>query len=211
MSCNSFATVAAAFIPLTPPFGGVPQAGCGIPGIIGRAARSPILPCAGLGLSCRSHYCLRGGLLPRLFTLTSRRRRFCFCDTFRPYGMSPVQPALSRGIPPCGVRTFLSKLPKELQAKAFAREPVKRSRYARMQPHASQTAHAILSSLKYGGCQMSLPAKFANALSTAHITGARTPFARSCRKKSAWWAHFSNRPHRCPKRGYGSRNTHDFE
>jgi hypothetical protein len=58
---------------------------CGIPVAIGRAAQPPILPCTGRGLSCRRHCWRRGGLLPHLFTLTSRlpARRFVFCDTFR--------------------------------------------------------------------------------------------------------------------------------
>ena len=59
--------------------------GCGIPVAIGRAAQPPILPCTGRGLSCRRHCCRRGGLLPHLFTLTSRlpARRYLLCDTFR--------------------------------------------------------------------------------------------------------------------------------
>ena len=64
------------------------EVGCDIPGIEERAARSPILPCTGLGLSCLLCYLRSGELLPPLFTLTlrnlkDRSGRFIFCDTIR--------------------------------------------------------------------------------------------------------------------------------
>jgi len=36
-----------------------------------------------------------------------RAGRFVFCGTFRHHGLTPAVPPLSRGISPCGVRTFL--------------------------------------------------------------------------------------------------------
>ena len=38
-------------------------------------------------------------------------KRFAFCDTFRRKELSFSAPPLSRGVPPCGVRTFLSGVP----------------------------------------------------------------------------------------------------
>ncbi len=46
------------------------EAKCGIPAAVGRAAQPPILPCTGLGFSCRRDCSRRGGLLPHLFTMT---------------------------------------------------------------------------------------------------------------------------------------------
>ena len=83
------------------------RGGCGIPAAKGRAVQPPILPCTGLGFSCRRCCLRRGGLLPHLFTLTARSellvlvtvigsplsllpftftqtaQQFVFCDTVR--------------------------------------------------------------------------------------------------------------------------------
>ena len=81
--------------------------GCDIPEAIERAAPPPILSCTGLGLHCP------GGLL---------RRRWALAPPFHPYrlrgGLFSValsvrvpcetRPALSGGVLPWGVRTFLS-------------------------------------------------------------------------------------------------------
>lgn len=101
---------AAAFIPLNRVPAAPALRRCGIPASIGRAARSPILPCTGLGLSCLPRRLGSGELLPRLFTLTDAfpRRRSVFCDTVRQRALR-APPPLSRGILPCGVRTFLSR------------------------------------------------------------------------------------------------------
>ncbi len=97
-------------------------------------ASLPIWSCSVWGLPCRSHYCLRGALLPHLFTLTGLAvqayalraslpgapgpslsgtgedpaRRYVFCGTGRPRALKPVSRTLS-GTLPCGVRTFLSR------------------------------------------------------------------------------------------------------
>ena len=62
---------------------------CGIPVTIGRAAQSPILPCTRRGFSCRRRRRRRGGLLPHLFTLTTRLPawRYFFCDTVRRHAL----------------------------------------------------------------------------------------------------------------------------
>jgi hypothetical protein len=65
----------------------------------------PIWPCSNRGLPCRKHYCLRGELLPRRFTLTGKsRRRFVFCGTVH-HHLHGVQ-VLPGGLP-SGARTFL--------------------------------------------------------------------------------------------------------
>ena len=87
---------------------------CDIPGIIGRAARSPILPCTGLGLSCLLRYLRSGELLPPHFTLTSGKPKLAqggiFSATLSVTSSCPNAPPLSQGILPYGVRTFLSIL-----------------------------------------------------------------------------------------------------
>jgi len=62
----------------------------------------PIWSCSEWGLPCLRHHCQSGELLPHLFTLTPRRRRYVFCGTFRrvsPPGCypasCPVEPGLS--------------------------------------------------------------------------------------------------------------------
>ena len=70
--------------------------------------RLPTRPCSGWGLPCHPRYRGRGGLLPRRFTLTSRRPRrrveaVCFLWHFprgHPHRALP-------GTLPCGARTFL--------------------------------------------------------------------------------------------------------
>ena len=85
------------------------EARCGIPGIVGRAARFPILPCTGLGFSCLRRYLRSGELLPHLFTLTSRQARGGFFSVTLSVTTSCLAaPPFSRGILPDGVRTFLS-------------------------------------------------------------------------------------------------------
>ena len=78
------------------------------------APRFPIWSCTGWGFPCRSAYARRGGLLPHLFTLTPVARGGIFSValsvgkshdlTSRVY---PGRMTELRGIPPCGVRTFL--------------------------------------------------------------------------------------------------------
>ena len=78
------------------------------------APRFPIWSCTGWGFPCRSAYARRGGLLPHLFTLTPVARGGIFSValsvgksrdlTSRVY---PGRMTGLRGIPPCGVRTFL--------------------------------------------------------------------------------------------------------
>ncbi len=98
-----------AFIYLSRRGGISAEAECGIPGIIGRAARSPILPCTGMGLSCLLCYLRSGELLPPLFTLTLRQAQGgIFSVTLSVPTGYPAGPPLSRGILPYGVRTFLS-------------------------------------------------------------------------------------------------------
>ena len=82
---------------------------CGIPGIIGRVARSPILPCTGMGLSCL-HCCLWSGrLLPYLFTLTLQLvQGGLFSVTLAVKSSLLALPLFSQGFLPCDVRTFLS-------------------------------------------------------------------------------------------------------
>jgi hypothetical protein len=83
----------------------------------GQATLTSCLSCTARGLSCPLALARGGGLLPRRFTLasstavrSSRRKmeRFIFCDTFRRKELSFSAPPLSQGMPPCGVRTFLS-------------------------------------------------------------------------------------------------------
>jgi hypothetical protein len=70
----------------------------------------PIWSCSVWGLPCPLHCWSGGALLPHLFTLTPRirrwARRFVFCGTFRRLALMPVSRTLS-GTPLCGVRTFL--------------------------------------------------------------------------------------------------------
>jgi len=88
-------------------------------------ASLPIWSCSVWGLPCRSHYWMRGALLPHLFTLTWIRcprslafgdrggtisRRYAFCGTSRPRAFTPASRTLS-GTLPCGVRTFLPRTP----------------------------------------------------------------------------------------------------
>src|SRR5688572_8746853 len=68
-------------------------------------------PCSGWGLPCRNRCRLRGGLLPRRFTLTCvgvPARAVCFLWHF-PRGLP--HRALP-GILPCGARTFLPPAPR---------------------------------------------------------------------------------------------------
>ena len=98
--------------PFIYPASGIPaEARCGIPEIIRRAARSPILPCTRLGLSCLHCYRWSGELLPPLFTLTPRQARGgLFSVTLSVTQGFPCAPLLSQGVLPYGVRTFLSFL-----------------------------------------------------------------------------------------------------
>ena len=87
----------------------------------GRRPVPPVLSCTAQGLSCPFAFAQGGGLLPRLFTLTSlitarserssepeMMKRSIFCDTCRRKELSFSAPLLSQGVLPCGVRTFLS-------------------------------------------------------------------------------------------------------
>ena len=52
--------------------------------------------------------------LPRLSAKScGKSKRFVFCDTFRRKELSFSAPPLSQGVPPCGVRTFLSGIAAE--------------------------------------------------------------------------------------------------
>src|SRR5580700_5969188 len=81
-----------------------------LPGEPGRSL--PIWSCSVWGLPCPLHYCRGGALLPHLFTLTSRirryTRRYVLCGTSRQPGLNPASRTLS-GTLPCGVRTFLPR------------------------------------------------------------------------------------------------------
>ena len=64
-----------------------------------RAARSPILPCTGMGLSSLHRYLWSGELLPPLFTLTSGKpEAVIFCDTIR-HGRFPCRAPVFTGNP----------------------------------------------------------------------------------------------------------------
>ncbi|MFT5622695.1 MAG: hypothetical protein ACI9FZ_000619 [Bacteroidia bacterium] len=64
-----------------------------------RAARFPILPCTGMGLSSLHCYLWSGELLPPLFTLTSGKpEAVIFCDTIRHARLPSRAPAFT-GIP----------------------------------------------------------------------------------------------------------------
>jgi hypothetical protein len=97
---------------------------------MGRAVQPPILPCTGLGFSCRRPCgAARWALTPPFHYHPPKLQRsegglLVFCDTFRPAGIDPTSPDLSGGVSvrrtdtarqlfsagilPCGVRTFLS-------------------------------------------------------------------------------------------------------
>lgn len=104
----------------------------------GQAIRPPVLSCTAGGLSCAGdcspgrwaltppfHPCPVGERfrpermgLPRIIRPVpdSPSRRSVLCDTFRRRRVSPPAPPLSQGLPPFGVRTFLSGLLAETQA-----------------------------------------------------------------------------------------------
>ncbi|MCU1284890.1 MAG: hypothetical protein JWO13_1240 [Acidobacteriales bacterium] len=70
----------------------------------------PIWSCSVWGLPCHMHYCMRGALLPHLFTLTEvfPLWRYILCGTFRKSALKPTPRTLS-GTLLCGVRTFLPR------------------------------------------------------------------------------------------------------
>lgn len=92
-----FRASAVAFIPLNRVSAIPALRRCDIPASIGRAARSPILSCTGLGLSCLLRRRRSGELLPRLFTLTDAfpRRRSVFCDTVRQRALRHAAPVFT--------------------------------------------------------------------------------------------------------------------
>ena len=71
----------------------------------------PVLSCTAWGFSCPPACAGGGGLLPRLFTLTSKLASggglFSVTLSVGP-GFRPCLPRVLRGMLPCGVRTFLS-------------------------------------------------------------------------------------------------------
>lgn len=79
-----------------------PAARCGIPAAVGRAAQPPILPCTGLGFSCRPPRGeTRRALTPpfhydRAQAFRHHARLLVFCDTVRHRGMWPAMPRLER-------------------------------------------------------------------------------------------------------------------
>lgn len=83
-------------------------------GLATRRAVSSVLSCTAQGLSCAGDHSPAGGLLPRLFTLTSHHRsdegRYVLCDTFHDRSLALPASTLARGTLPYGVRTFLSAL-----------------------------------------------------------------------------------------------------
>jgi len=75
-----------------------------------RRAVSSVLSCTAWGLSCLLPYSRSGELLPRLFTLARRIAPHggMFSVTLSVTGaLRPQPPRLTRGMLPCGVRTFL--------------------------------------------------------------------------------------------------------
>lgn len=77
----------------------------------GRLPVPPVLSCTAQGLSCPLARARGGGLLPRLFNLTSRQAAGgMFSVTLSvAAGLGHAAPPLSRGTLPCGVRTFLPR------------------------------------------------------------------------------------------------------
>ena len=93
----------------------------------------PYSPCTGLGLSCLFGCPPSGGLLLPLFTLIPRSRDGLFSATLSVAAGFPATPFFSKGILPCGVRTFLS-LARTNQARK--RMPVlQRSAFKKAFPH----------------------------------------------------------------------------
>ena len=85
-----------------------PSASCDLPeGARRAAAIPPIWFCTGWGLPCLLRYRRSGELLPRLFTLTCRNRRFFSVALSRSHLLRTLSGTL-----PCGVRTFLTCLNK---------------------------------------------------------------------------------------------------
>ena len=137
---------------------------CDIPGIIGRAARSPILPCTELGLSCLLCYLRSGELLPPHFTLTHaeprlRIRRYIFCDTIRHAGLPRSAPAFT-GNPALRCPDFPLNL-------TIKRTPALRNR----PPHAGGRIHPAQAGNRYlntvpaaglGDAILKFPCVFAN-------------------------------------------------
>ena len=79
-----------------------------LPGGLAAGRRpSPCLSCIAWGLPCPRRYLRGGGLLPHLFTLTLAGGLFSVALSVFP--ALPENPPLSRGTPPCDVRTFLYK------------------------------------------------------------------------------------------------------
>ena len=77
----------------------------------GRATRSPILPCTGLGLSCLHCYLRSGGLLPPLFTLTpGEPGAVCFLRHFPSRPVSRTRPRFHGESCP-GVSGLSSRVP----------------------------------------------------------------------------------------------------
>jgi len=70
---------------------------------------SPLIrPCSNRGLPCRTCCQMRGGLLPRRFTLTGNRPP-AVCSLWHfPSLQRSAQPLA--GGPPCGARTFLGEI-----------------------------------------------------------------------------------------------------
>lgn len=85
-----------------------PREGCDIPNALERAVPHPMLSCTGLGFQCPRR------LLPRRWALTPpfhpyRSRGGLFSAALSVRAPCGARPALSDGIPLCGVRTFLPR------------------------------------------------------------------------------------------------------
>ena len=72
-----------------------PKWGCDVPETIGRATRFPISPCIGLGLHSPFGCPSGGELLPHLFNLASRERRYVFCCTCRELALTQAPPVFT--------------------------------------------------------------------------------------------------------------------
>ena len=101
-----------------------PREGCDIPNAFERAVPHPMLSCTGLGFQCPRR------LLPRRWALTPpfhpcRSRGGLFSAALSVRAPCGARPALSDGIPLCGVRTFLPRTSRgRMPAQNSQRTPV---------------------------------------------------------------------------------------
>ena len=111
-------------IHLSAPLERGPREGCDIPNAFERAVPHPMLSCTGLGFQCPRR------LLPRRWALTPpfhpcRSRGGLFSAALSVRAPCGARPALSDGIPLCGVRTFLPRTSRgRMPAQNSQRTPV---------------------------------------------------------------------------------------